>query len=186
MVARRASRSGYFLAQQGRDFTILESGRRTRERSSCSPVRYNSLPGLAFPGDPERYPGRDEVAAYLTDYARHFELPVELGGRVRSIRIVNCRYALELDDMALALTERVHGRELAESLQLVIECDPQPPFNPGTPTKADAGTVRLAMRVLLGDRPAETATRLYRQAIGARIARARNALSKRKAAAPPR
>ncbi len=27
-------------------------------------------------------------------------------------------------DMALALTERVHGRELAESLQLVIEYDP--------------------------------------------------------------
>jgi transcriptional regulator GlxA family with amidase domain len=30
-------------------------------------------------------------------------------------------------DMALSLTERVHGRELAESLQLVIEYDPQPP-----------------------------------------------------------
>lgn len=82
-------------------------------------------------------------------------------------------------DMALALTERVHGRELAESLQLVIEYDPQPPFQSGSPTKADASTLRLAMRVLLGDRPVQYATRIYRQAIGARIARARNAFSRR-------
>jgi cyclohexyl-isocyanide hydratase len=33
-------------------------------------------------------------------------------------------------DMALALTERVHGRKLAESLQLIIEYDPQPPSIP--------------------------------------------------------
>jgi transcriptional regulator GlxA family with amidase domain len=31
-------------------------------------------------------------------------------------------------DMPLSLTDRVHGRELAESLQLAIEYDPQPPF----------------------------------------------------------
>jgi hypothetical protein len=55
--------------------------------------------------------------------------------------------------MALALTERVHGRKLAESLQLAIEYDPQPPFDTGSPTKADASTLRLALRVLLGDRP---------------------------------
>ena len=35
-------------------------------------------------------------------------------------------------DMALALTERVHGRALAESLQLVIEYYPQPPFDSGS------------------------------------------------------
>src|SRR5689334_18611631 len=32
-------------------------------------------------------------------------------------------------DMALSLTDRVHGREVAESLQLAIEYDPQPPFS---------------------------------------------------------
>ena len=37
-----------------------------------------ACPGRAFPGEPDSYPGRDEVVAYLTDYARHFELPVEL------------------------------------------------------------------------------------------------------------
>jgi transcriptional regulator GlxA family with amidase domain len=62
-------------------------------------------------------------------------------------------------DMALSLTERVHGRELAESLHLVIEHDPQPPFDTGSPSKAVASTLRLALRVVLGDRPFQMAAR---------------------------
>lgn len=62
-------------------------------------------------------------------------------------------------DMALALTARVHGNALAKSLQLVIEYDPQPPFGAGAPEKADAGTLRLAGRMLLGDRPGRTLAR---------------------------
>jgi putative flavoprotein involved in K+ transport len=34
-----------------------------------SPARYSSLPGAPFGGDPERYPRRDEVVAYLERYA---------------------------------------------------------------------------------------------------------------------
>ena len=34
-----------------------------------SPARYSSMPGLDFPGDPDHYPHRDEVAAYLRRYA---------------------------------------------------------------------------------------------------------------------
>ncbi|WP_439331495.1 hypothetical protein [Nonomuraea candida] len=30
-----------------------------------SPARHSALPGRPFPGDPDRYPGRDEVVAYL-------------------------------------------------------------------------------------------------------------------------
>jgi transcriptional regulator GlxA family with amidase domain len=84
-------------------------------------------------------------------------------------------------DMALALTERVHGRDLAESLQLAIEYDPLPPFDAGSPTKADASTLRLALRVLLGDRPMRMAARLNRQSAAARLKRARQALSDRRA-----
>ena len=86
-------------------------------------------------------------------------------------------------DMALSLTERVHGRELAESLQLVIEYDPQPPFDSGSPSKADASTLRLALRVLLGDRPLQLAARINGHAVAARVRRARAALEKRKATA---
>jgi transcriptional regulator GlxA family with amidase domain len=84
-------------------------------------------------------------------------------------------------DMALALTDRVHGRKLAESLQLSIEYDPQPPFDTGSPTKADASTLRLALRVLLGDRPFEAAARFSRHSAAARFRRARRALARRRA-----
>jgi cyclohexyl-isocyanide hydratase len=87
-------------------------------------------------------------------------------------------------DMALALTERVHGRKLAESLQLVIEYDPQPPFAAGSPTKADASTLRLALRILLGDRPVQAFTRFNRHSATARLRRARRALSGRRANKP--
>lgn len=81
--------------------------------------------------------------------------------------------------MALALTERVHGRKLAESLQLIIEYDPQPPFDTGSPTKADASTLRLALRILLGDRPFHAAARLNRQSAAARFRRARRVVTRR-------
>jgi cyclohexyl-isocyanide hydratase len=84
-------------------------------------------------------------------------------------------------DMALSLTERVHGRELAESLQLVIEYDPQPPFDSGSPTKADASTLRLAFRLLLGDRPLRAAARVNSHAAAARLHRLRRRLSQRRA-----
>jgi hypothetical protein len=80
-------------------------------------------------------------------------------------------------DMALSLTDRVHGRELAESLQLVIEYNPQPPFDTGSPSKADSGTLRLALRVVLGDRPFQMAARYGRQGAAARLRRARRALA---------
>jgi putative flavoprotein involved in K+ transport len=97
---------GYFLAQQGRDFTILEAAAEPaaawRERWDSlklfTSARYSRLPGLAFPGDPDRYPSRDEVVDYLTGYAEHFDLPVELNSRVRSVSKADGRYLVALDD----------------------------------------------------------------------------------------
>ena len=80
-------------------------------------------------------------------------------------------------DMALSLTDRVHGRRLAEALQLGIEYDPQPPFAAGSPATASAGTLRLAMRMLLGDEPLQTVSRVSRHMVGARLARARRRIS---------
>ncbi|MGI5217666.1 flavin-containing monooxygenase [Nocardia sp. CA-290969] len=48
-----------------------------------SPARYSALPGRCFPGDPDRYPHRDEVIDYLRSYAAdvgadiHTRTPVE-------------------------------------------------------------------------------------------------------------
>jgi len=80
-------------------------------------------------------------------------------------------------DMALSLTERVHGREIAEALQLIIEYDPAPPFDSGSPAKADARTHRLARRIMLGDQPVRAAARFGREVVRARVRRARGALS---------
>ncbi len=118
---------GHLLSDQNRDFTILEAadepGVAWRGRWDSlklfTPARYSGLPGLAFPGDPDHYPTRDEVVAYLADYARHFELPVETGSRVQLVTGSNGTYSIELD-------ERTLGAE-----QVVIATGPfQVPFIP--------------------------------------------------------
>jgi putative flavoprotein involved in K+ transport len=97
---------GYLVAQQGRSLTILEAAKtlaaawRSRWDSLrlFTPVRYDSLPGRAFPGHPDAYPGRDDVVAYLTDYARDFELPVQLTSAVRAVRPGDGGYLVDADD----------------------------------------------------------------------------------------
>lgn len=84
---------GRLLAEQGQRFTILEAedavGSAWRNRWDSlvlfTPRRYDALPGLAFPGEPDGYPTRDEVVAYLEAYAARFELPVELSSPVWSL-----------------------------------------------------------------------------------------------------
>lgn len=44
-------------------------------------------------------------------------------------------------DFALALTARIAGEEYARSVQLGLEYDPHPPFDSGTPDKADSTLV---------------------------------------------
>ncbi len=84
---------GHFLAKQGKRFVIVEAadsvGSAWRSRWDSlvlfTPRRYDALPGLAFPGDPDGYPTRDEVIAYLEQYAQHFQLPIALSSPVRSL-----------------------------------------------------------------------------------------------------
>jgi putative flavoprotein involved in K+ transport len=118
---------GYHLARQGRRFTILEAAdepaaawrARWDSLRLFTPVRYDSLPGLPFPGDGDRYPDRDDVVAYLTDYARRFQLPVELDSRVRSVRAHDGGFLVELAD-------RTYAAE-----QVVVATGPfQVPFTP--------------------------------------------------------
>ena len=131
---------GYLLAQEDRSFTILEAAdtpaaawrARWDSLRLFTPVRYNSLPGRDFPGDPDTYPGRDDVVAYLTDYARDFELPVELNSRVRSVRRDDDHYLVELE-----------GRSY-EAEQVVIATGPfQTPFVPPQGDRLDADIVQL-------------------------------------------
>jgi len=51
-----------------------------------SPARYSALPGLPFPGGPDRYPCRDEVAGYLGRYADWLAVEIRTGTTVETIR----------------------------------------------------------------------------------------------------
>ena len=107
---------GHHLARRGFDFTILEAGDGPAEAwlgrwdslRLFTPARRDALPGRPFPGDPDRYPTRDEVVAYLTAYAA--ELPVEYGSRVRALRRDGESFRLELDDRVVEATPRPTGR----------------------------------------------------------------------------
>jgi putative flavoprotein involved in K+ transport len=96
---------GYFLEQQGRRFVILEAadsiGSAWRARwdslTLFTPRRYSGLPGHPFPGDPEGYPNRDEVIAYLERYAETFELPIELNSPLRRLTAGEDRFVVEVD-----------------------------------------------------------------------------------------
>ena len=97
---------GRELAAEGRRFVILEAapevGAAWRARWDSlvlfTPRRYSGLPGLPFPGDPDGYPTRDEVVAYLGHYAATFELPVRLETAVRSLRRADDgRFLVEVD-----------------------------------------------------------------------------------------
>ncbi|WP_208603830.1 flavin-containing monooxygenase [Micromonospora saelicesensis] len=52
-----------------------------------SPARFSALAGLAFGGgDPQRYPTRDEVVAYLRRYASGIDAEIRTGVRVTAVR----------------------------------------------------------------------------------------------------
>jgi putative flavoprotein involved in K+ transport len=100
---------GYYLSQLSCDFTILdaaaESAAAWRSRWESlrlfTPARFDGLPGREFPGEPDAYPTRDEVVDYLSDYAREFDLPIELDSRVRAVRKTQSGYNVELVDRTI-------------------------------------------------------------------------------------
>jgi putative flavoprotein involved in K+ transport len=97
---------GYFLGRAGRRFVIVDradsiaAAWRSRWDSLTlfTPRRYDSLPGLAFAGEPDGYPRRDKVIAYLEQYAAAFELPIELKSGVRSLNADGGGFLVALED----------------------------------------------------------------------------------------
>src|SRR5215204_3085608 len=106
---------GHSLRRQGRRFVIFERGGSIapawRERwdslTLFTPRRYSALPGLPFPGDPDDYPTRDEVIAYLERYAETFELPIELNSEVRRLSESDGRFILEWHERTITSNQVV-------------------------------------------------------------------------------
>jgi len=96
--------TGYYLQKQGVPFLILDANERVgdawRNRWDSlklfSPARY-VLPGLALEAATDGFPAKDQIADYLAEYARHFEMPVRNGVRVDRLEkhgdrfLVTCR-----------------------------------------------------------------------------------------------
>ncbi len=82
--------AAYYLQQRGQPFRLLEAAptaaaawaTRYDSLRLFSPAWASGLPGWPWPGNPLRYPTRDETVAYLRDYAAHFGFTLDTGQRV--------------------------------------------------------------------------------------------------------
>ncbi len=82
--------TAYHLGRLGRDCLVVDGGERIGDHwrghydslRLYSPAKFDGLPGMAFPGDPWHFPGKDEVADFLEDYAVEMDLPVRMQTRV--------------------------------------------------------------------------------------------------------
>lgn len=84
----------YLLTQQERDHVILEKGQRIGESwrgrwdsfTLVTPNWQLQLPGHPYQGDdPDGFLARDEVVAYLEDYAAKFDPPIRFGTEVTAV-----------------------------------------------------------------------------------------------------
>ena len=127
--------SGLAAARVLREFRvptlILEAGDRAAgswphyydSLESFSPAGYSSLPGMPFPGDPDHYPGRDEVADYLERYAATLDVEVQTDTRVETIHQDGRAF--------LVLTE--DGQELPASGIVAASGSFSNPYRPSLP-----------------------------------------------------
>jgi putative flavoprotein involved in K+ transport len=111
---------GYHLAKRRQPFLILDANRRIgdawRNRWDSlrlfTPARYVGLPGFPFPARGDSFPTKDDMASYLEQYARRFDLPVQTGARVERLTKQGERFVLttagerfEADNIVVAMAD---------------------------------------------------------------------------------
>jgi hypothetical protein len=92
--------TGYHLKRVGLRYEVLDGNSRVgdswRQRFDTlmlfTPRSYSALPGLAVPGDPRGFPGKDEIADYLEAYAGHFAIPTRLDSAARSLETCGANF----------------------------------------------------------------------------------------------
>jgi|KBSMisStandDraft_5_1062788.scaffolds.fasta_scaffold01849_1 putative flavoprotein involved in K+ transport len=123
---------GYYLQKQGSPFLIVDANQRVgdawRNRWDSlrlfTPARY-VLPGLRLPVRGDSFPTKDQIADYLQEYARHFQLPVQNGVRVQQVTKDRDRFVIDAGDqqfeaenlvIAMANYQEPHTPEFARGL----------------------------------------------------------------------
>jgi putative flavoprotein involved in K+ transport len=132
--------TGYYLEQVKSDFIILDEQQHTgdswRNRWDTlhlfTPARHDGLPGMKFPPQRNGFPGKDEVAQYLSDYSDKFHLPVRSSVKVKKIQFENGRFNLDTSD----------GIFHAEKVVVATGTHPVPKI-PGFAAGLSAGIVQM-------------------------------------------
>jgi putative flavoprotein involved in K+ transport len=123
--------AGYAARRAGLEPVILEAGdepvgswpRYYDSLALFSPARFSELPALRFPGDPERYPTRDELIEYMRAYAGQLDADIRTGQRV--VRVARA------DDKLAVVTET--GLELTADLAIAATGGFGAPHRPALP-----------------------------------------------------
>jgi putative flavoprotein involved in K+ transport len=97
---------GHELARHHRPFVIVDAHDRVgdawRQRWDSlrlfTPARFDGLPGLPFPAGRADFISKDQMAEYLEEYARHFDLPVRTGTRVRRLGRAGDQFVVETSE----------------------------------------------------------------------------------------
>ena len=86
--------TAYFLRRAGHDCVVLDQHARVGDQWRArydslvlnTPARHSGLPGHPFAGPGGAFPTAGSLADHLEEYVRRYELPVEGGVSVRSVR----------------------------------------------------------------------------------------------------
>ncbi len=84
----------YHLKKMGKEFLVIDGENeigaswlnRWDSLKLFTPTEYNHLSGLAFDAPKGHYPSKTEVANYFKKYVQEFNIPVQLGTLVTSVR----------------------------------------------------------------------------------------------------
>jgi len=126
---------GHYLKKSGGSFLILDQAssvgeswkKRYNSLKLFTPRSMSSLPGLPLSGEEDVYPGKDEVASYLEEYAKRFDLPLKLKTTVVKLEKETGVFKMSTDQ----------GTLLAK--QVVVATGPFQ--TPALPAEARAGTI---------------------------------------------
>lgn len=88
---------GFYLKQTNYSFLLLDKAKKIGETwrnrydslTLFTPRAYNELPDLQLNGSRHGYPTKDEIADYLTSYASHHSIPIQLDTVITRVTKVN-------------------------------------------------------------------------------------------------
>ena len=145
----------WHLARQHLRFVVLEAGpepghtwrSRWDSLTLFTPAQYAALPGMPFPGPPDTYPTKEQVAGYLNAYAAEFNLPVRLNARVTALILTAEGFEARTDDGVF------------RARQVVVATGPfQAPHVPPTAQRLDGSVTQLHSGKRVMPRPPRAVT----------------------------